>query len=92
LNLDFREWLGVQIGTPPASILGTTAEIFEYSEPGPHSLEVGLKIKAKGRQRFKVVSSRTQIDGSVGFCYHLELMGREIESPQGLQMSFALIK
>ena len=47
----------------PTTILGTTAEIFEFYEPPPQSLEVGLKIKAKGRQRFKVVESRTQVDG-----------------------------
>ena len=47
----------------PTTILGTTAEIFEFYEPPPQSLEVGLKIKARGRQRFKVIDSRTQIDG-----------------------------
>ena len=63
LNI-FREWLDpVERTSPPASITGTTAEIFEFYEPPPESLQVGLRIKARGRQRFKVLSSRSQIDG-----------------------------
>lgn len=44
-------------------ILGTTAEIFEYREPPENSYEVGLKVKVRGRQRFKVLSTRRQVDG-----------------------------
>lgn len=46
-------------------ILGTTAEIFEYREPPENSYEVGLKVKVRGRQRFKVLSTRRQVDGYV---------------------------
>merc|ERR1719219_3235734 len=42
----------------------TTAEIYEFREPPAGSLEVGLKIKAKGRQRFRVISERRQVDGT----------------------------
>ncbi len=45
--------------------VGTTAEIYEYRDPSEESDEVGLKLKVKGRQRFRVVSSRRQIDGLV---------------------------
>ena len=44
--------------------IGTTAEIYEYREAPPDGLEIGLKIKAKGRQRFKVLSQRRQVDGT----------------------------
>ncbi|TRY75187.1 hypothetical protein TCAL_01597 [Tigriopus californicus] len=43
-------------------ILGTTAEIFEYREP-ENDYEVGLKVKIRGRQRFKILSTRQQVDG-----------------------------
>ena len=43
--------------------IGTTAEIYEYREAAEDGLEVGFKIKVKGRQRFKVISKRSQIDG-----------------------------
>ena len=33
-------------------------------DPPETSNEVGFKIKVKGRQRFRVLSSRTQIDGT----------------------------
>ena len=59
----FREWLDSNEDGVKPSIIGTTAEIFEYFEPSAESLEVGLKIKAKGRQRFKVINSHSQIDG-----------------------------
>ena len=35
--------------------IGTTAEIYEYSD----SAEEGFRIKAKGRQRFKILQIRT---------------------------------
>jgi hypothetical protein len=62
-HIIFREWLDSNEDGVKPSIIGTTAEIFEYFEPSPESLEVGLKIKAKGRQRFKVINSHSQIDG-----------------------------
>ena len=43
--------------------VGTTAEIYEYRDPPADSNEVGFKIKVRGRQRFRVLSSRSQIDG-----------------------------
>ena len=33
-------------------------------DPPESSNEVGFKVKVKGRQRFRVLSSRTQIDGT----------------------------
>ena len=50
-------------GLTEEATIGTTAEIYEFREPSPDSLEVGLKIKAKGRQRFRILSQRRQIDG-----------------------------
>ena len=52
-----------QPGLTEDALIGTTAEIYEFREPSPTSLEVGLKIKAKGRQRFRILNSRRQIDG-----------------------------
>jgi len=51
-------------GLTEEATIGTTAEIYEFREPSPDSLEVGLKIKAKGRQRFRILSQRRQIDGT----------------------------
>ena len=51
-------------GLTEESNIGTTAEIYEFREPSPESLEVGLKIKCKGRQRFRILSMRRQIDGT----------------------------
>jgi cereblon len=51
-------------GLVEEATIGTTAEIYEYREPEADSLELGLKIKAKGRQRFKVLSQRRSIDGT----------------------------
>merc|ERR1711874_483031 len=51
-------------GLTEEATIGTTAEIYEFREPSPESLEVGLKIKAKGRQRFRILSHRRQIDGT----------------------------
>ncbi len=46
--------------------IGTTAEIYEYRDPPEDTNEIGFKIKVKGRQRFRVLSTRTQIDGCGG--------------------------
>lgn len=44
--------------------IGTTAEVFEYSQSEEVSaLGVCLRIKARVQQRFKVISARRQIDG-----------------------------
>ena len=46
--------------------LGTTAEIFEYREESQSdSSSVGFMLKARGRQRFKLRSTRRQIDGNL---------------------------
>ena len=67
-----------QPGMVDEALIGTTAEIYEFREPPPTSLEVGLKIKAKGRQRFKILSQRRQIDGTK--MATVEIL-REIELP-----------
>lgn len=41
---------------------GTTAEIYAYWEEQEYSIET-VKVKAIGRQRFKVHEIRTQADG-----------------------------
>ena len=46
--------------------IGATAEIYEYGEQEENSL-VGLRLKARIRQRIKVLSARRQIDGQVQF-------------------------
>lgn len=45
------------------AIYGTTAEIYEFRDPPESSLEVGLKLKVKGRQRFRIISQQSQMDG-----------------------------
>ena len=56
-------------GLTEDSNIGTTAEIYEFREPTPESLEVGLKIKCKGRQRFRILSMRRQVDGTKVLLY-----------------------
>ena len=41
---------------------GTTAEIYAYREEQEYGIET-VKVKAVGRQRFKVHEIRTQADG-----------------------------
>ena len=53
-----------QPGLTEEAMIGTTAEIYEFREPSPNSLEVGLTIKAKGRQRFRILSQRRTLDGT----------------------------
>jgi cereblon len=43
--------------------VGTTAEIYEFREAPESGLEVGFKLKVRGRQRFRVLNSRTSLDG-----------------------------
>lgn len=43
---------------------GTTAEIYAYQEEQEYGIET-VKVKAVGRQRFKVHEIRTQADGYV---------------------------
>jgi len=40
--------------------IGTTAEIYEYRD---EEEVAGFCIKAKGRQRFRIVESQRQVDG-----------------------------
>lgn len=45
---------------PRVADIGTTAEIYEYRDEEDLA---GFCIKAKGRQRFRVVESQRQVDG-----------------------------
>lgn len=45
---------------PRLADIGTTAEIYEYRDEEELT---GFCIKAKGRQRFRVVESQRQVDG-----------------------------
>ena len=72
LQADSRSWRGV---------VGTTAEIFEYREAGdPDDREVGLKIKARGRQWFKLMSTRRLVDGNLVGEVKM-LVDKEMEEP-----------
>lgn len=46
----------------PEPAFGTTAEIYAYREEQEYGIET-VKVKAIGRQRFKVHEIRTQADG-----------------------------
>ena len=46
----------------PEAEFGTTAEIYAYREEQEYGIET-VKVKAVGRQRFKVHEIRTQADG-----------------------------
>lgn len=48
----------------PVAEFGTTAEIYAYQEEQEYGIET-VKVKAVGRQRFKVHEIRTQTDGYV---------------------------
>merc|ERR1719430_2329133 len=55
-----------------AGTVGTTAHVYEVRESEEVTVgspqdqeEVGLKLKAKGRQRFRLVSARRQSDGNL---------------------------
>uniref|UniRef100_A0A3Q2GBS6 Protein cereblon n=1 Tax=Cyprinodon variegatus TaxID=28743 RepID=A0A3Q2GBS6_CYPVA len=50
----------------PEAEFGTTAEIYAYREEQEYGIET-VKVKAVGRQRFKVHEIRTQADGYVCF-------------------------
>jgi len=57
LQADSAVWKG---------LVGTTAEIFEYGEEDPTDhTSIGFKVKARGRQRFKLMSTRREIDGNL---------------------------
>jgi len=72
LKADTSSWKGV---------VGTTAEIFEYREAeDADDREVGLKIKARGRQRFKLISTRRQVDGTLIGEVRM-LVDKELEEP-----------
>lgn len=48
--------------------IGTTAEIYAFQD---EEESAGFKIKAIGRQRFKIVETRRQIDGNVSACVQI---------------------
>jgi len=53
-------------GTITQEQVGTTAEVFEYREASADNpTEVGLRLKARGRQRFRLLSARRQADGNL---------------------------
>jgi len=68
--------------------VGTTAEIFEYNDGEAEDVSnsprmvpmVGLKIKARGRQRFRLESTRRQVDGNLVGEVRM-LVDRELEEP-----------
>jgi Lon protease-like protein len=49
-----------EASNPRLANIGTTAEIYEYRDE--EDLD-GFRIKAKGRQRFRVMESQRQVDG-----------------------------
>jgi len=61
-----------------SGVVGTTAEIYEYGEVSQGSVgeTVGFRIKAKGRQRFRLQSTRT--DPSTGINMGLVTMLPEV--------------
>merc|ERR1719220_2672102 len=68
LRVNSGDWKG---------LVGTTAEIFEYQDGEE---EAGLKLEARGRQRFKVLSTRRQVDGNLVGEVRM-LVDRELEEP-----------
>ena len=73
VSLRWREELSNQAG-----VVGTTAEIFQYQEEGEET--AGLKIKARGRQRFRIISARRQVDGNLVGEVRM-LVDRELPEP-----------
>lgn len=61
LGILFDICLCSDAGEPEAEF-GTTAEIYAYREEQEYGIET-VKVKAVGRQRFKVHELRTQADG-----------------------------
>ncbi|PNF42523.1 hypothetical protein B7P43_G08253 [Cryptotermes secundus] len=51
-----------EASNPKMANVGTTAEIYEYRDEEDLA---GFRIKAKGRQRFRVMESQRQVDGNV---------------------------
>lgn len=46
--------------------MGATAEIYEYGEQtegGDEEQDLGFRVKARVRQRFKLINARRQLDG-----------------------------
>nr|CAD7573474.1 unnamed protein product [Timema californicum] len=48
--------------SPRLAEVGTTAEIYEFQQ---EQRSAGFKVKAKGRQRFKILETHRQVDGNV---------------------------
>ena len=59
-------------------MVGTTAEIFHYQDGEGEA--AGLKIKARGRQRFRIISARRQVDGNLVGEVRM-LVDRELPEP-----------
>ena len=59
-----KRYRSSQPGLVEEASVGTTAEIYECREPSASSTDVGYHIKAKGRQRFRLISIRRQADGN----------------------------
>lgn len=57
--------------------IGSSAEIYEFGES---DIDSSLRIKAKVRQRFKVIESRQQVDGYFNLKYIKELQVRSDDS------------
>lgn len=63
--LHFNGFFGVCFSSDAGELeaeFGTTAEIYAYREEQEYGIET-VKVKAVGRQRFKVHEIRTQADG-----------------------------
>uniref|UniRef100_A0A2K6ENA9 Protein cereblon n=1 Tax=Propithecus coquereli TaxID=379532 RepID=A0A2K6ENA9_PROCO len=63
----FKFYLGSNVQEREAQF-GTTAEIYAYREEQDFGIEI-VKVKAVGRQRFKVLELRTQSDGHTSSVY-----------------------
>lgn len=68
----------------PVAKFGTTAEIYAYQEEQEYGIET-VKVKAVGRQRFKVHEIRTQADGYVEltsktlkYCWQLSCLSEDM--------------
>ena len=71
LRADSRSWAG---------LVGTTAEIFHYQDGEDGDESAGLKVKARGRQRFTLLASRRQVDGNLVGEVRM-LVDRELQEP-----------
>ena len=53
----------------PYPQIGTTAEIYEFRDPpnaeDANNMEIGFKLKVRGRERFRLIESHRQLDGTM---------------------------